>query len=369
MKMSILEFSYFSKSKQEIYKNGYNNDFRSNGMELSDFGNSNSTFTTIEEENEFEKDLPSFPIPFPCDQATLFFLHIPKCGGTAIWKMLLNMSKILKELLENTGNGNVSSAKSFTLSLCRRLDLLWYKSIVWSGIRWNKEEFKKRLGCCNLISGHVDVSVEALFSYLCNSSFVDNTVKESLFRGKHFNTGDKREVRFFFSMTILREPIIRFISSYFYYNERISIKRMDIWQYLEWTVRNKLDNLETRMLSGATSASFYPEEQKLAIHSLNETGLLCLAKQNLRRMIVVGLMEQFNDSLEFIDRALDLKAKGISVFNEIEISNIQKYNAMTLLRENPGLKEAIRSIHRMDLEIYAYAKRLFQWRKQRILNG
>jgi len=349
-----------------------NNNASNENTNVNHFEIFNHTKLTLEEEEkekeEFEKDFPLLPIPFPSNRGTLFFMHIPKSGGTSMWSLL---NKIIeKKNSMKKQNNNLSSkeankknrSNNNDVMICSRVDYLWLR------VATPVEDLMKRLQCCHILTGHIDVSIEDLFARECNI----NSTEEN---GIQNNNNNRNVDRFFATMTILREPISRFISSFFFYNQWVGRRKFTIWTYLNWTIMHQLDNLQTRMLSGNTTSSLYSKETRLAISSMNATSLLSLAKKNLRKMIVVGLTENFNDTVRFLDKGLGLdqnrqssetNSKRVSFMNMLKVYNIQNYNATALLEENPGLKEAISSIHQLDQEIYAYAKRLFQWRKTKL---
>jgi len=339
-----------------------------NNMDKANDSDKKELESTPEEKAEFEKDFPLLPIPFPSEKGTIFFLHVPKSGGMSTWQTLglLTRGSDRRKDLMNFKDKNPAKFSPSRISKCPRLDYLWYEAPPGFG------KLEKRLVCCNLVTGHVDVSAENLFSQICSTKGTNLTDKVKENGNASVSPYLKDGHHFFVIMTILRNPIARFISSYFYYNERFAKEKMTIWRYLNWTICKQLDNLETRMLSGATTASFYPEERKAEIASMNSSSLLSLAKKNLRKMFVVGIFERYEETLKFIDNALGLdrnvsaNVSTPTASTAARISNTQKYNTTALLEENPGLMEVILSIHKLDLEIYAYANRLFQWRKVKL---
>ena len=143
---------------------------------------------------------------------------------------------------------------------------------------------------------------------------------------------EKGEEHFIEFVTVLREPISRFISSFFYLrnlhsrrqvperrlqsdtskqNGALLMRNITIWEYLNWTIESQLDNLQTRMLSGYSPISFYPEEKYRSINKMNHNEVLELAKRNLRRMTVVGLTERLSETREFFINALNLNPSAV----------------------------------------------------------
>jgi len=299
-KGSVKENSPIEKIDRKHYEN-ISNDVDS-GIDGDAFTyKTDNKESEFEEKKEFEKDFPLLPIPFLNEQSTIFFLHIPKSGGWSTFQALNSLMKKIEilKLKKNDSKDNTVSKPASKSKKCRRLDFLWYQAVAFSA------KLERRHLCCKIITGHADVSIEYLFFNICSPdgrNLTDSTKgneNENLFPN---NNSIKGGHPFLFMMTILREPISRFISSYFYYNERFAMVKMTIWEYLNWTIHRQLDNLETRMLSDATMHSFYPEEQKIAIASMNSSSLLSLAKKNLRKMVMVGLFERFNETMQFVDK-------------------------------------------------------------------
>lgn len=147
-------------------------------------------------------------------------------------------------------------------------------------------------------------------------------------------------------ITMLRNPVDRVISLYYYIRRSPGhylyerVRNMSLAQFASAKDIKENSNSQTILLAGTNNAS--------------------KAKQNLATYFsVIGLTERFNESLFLIKQELGWK-------------NISRFVSYHVTKRRPSLKEVpphvvklIQQNNRSDIEIYKYAKHLFNQK----LNG
>lgn len=157
-------------------------------------------------------------------------------------------------------------------------------------------------------------------------------------------------------ITLLRDPVDRIISHYYYvlrnpshylYN-KVTSKNMNLSDYVSSGISAELTNGQTRLLSGA-------EKVDLVIGSEpGSAGILEIAKENLQNYFVaVGLSERFDESLILFKRTLGWR----NVF----------YVKQNVARIRPSKRdiprktiEIIEKHNQLDMELYEFAKQMFE---------
>ena len=169
-------------------------------------------------------------------------------------------------------------------------------------------------------------------------------------------------------LTILREPIQRTISDYYYYQQ----SEMVINEYnppLTWEefCPRMANNLMTRFYAGLEfqymkeygsfahlrTAKIENSPNLKDYYSYPETKLLELAKKNLKdNFDFVGLVERFDESLLLLKQ--HLKWKQINYIRRN--AGNKKPETINLA---PAIKDCITNYNQLDIELYKYAQKLF----------
>ena len=151
--------------------------------------------------------------------------------------------------------------------------------------------------------------------------------------------------------TLLREPIDRMISYYYfvqrqaehYLHDYANTPGMTLKRYVEDQVSLQMDNMQTRLISGVWTDPGYGECDQ-------ET--LALAKRNLGKdFSVVGLTERFDETLLLLKRAL-----GWRNVNYVR-HNVTRGRPRGASVDDETLS-VLQASNQLDIQLYAYAKAL-----------
>ncbi|MEB3212970.1 MAG: sulfotransferase family 2 domain-containing protein [Leptolyngbyaceae bacterium] len=149
-------------------------------------------------------------------------------------------------------------------------------------------------------------------------------------------------------ITLLREPISRVVSEYYFLhqNPRSPIsKKYRLASLRDFLSQNYLtvDNYQTRSIAGSLSNQFKFGEC--------QTELLEAAKFNLAQFLWVGITDRFDESLLLLKHQLGLKKILYSPFNQ----NSRKPQLNTI---DECDIEYIRALNQLDLELYQFGNEL-----------
>jgi len=150
-------------------------------------------------------------------------------------------------------------------------------------------------------------------------------------------------------ITVLREPVERVISDY-YYARRFKLhahhraaQRLNLEEYF---LQKHDQNLQSRMLAGSNSHELFP--------SVCNAAILAAAKENLaRQFIVVGLTERFDETLALLKVVLGWRVRRYSSFRVARNRVPKQLVAPTTLA-------LIQERERFDLALYECAASLFE---------
>ena len=145
--------------------------------------------------------------------------------------------------------------------------------------------------------------------------------------------------------TMLREPVARFFSSYYFIQRRplhpmhrkVTTERIGVEDFIRLTPRRQ--NLQCSLIAGIKSGGTCDDR------------VLDKAKENLERSFsVVGISERFEESLMLMAKTFEWE---IPFYENRKVSK-------TRPQIDSGAVEMIREHNRLDLELYEFGKQLFE---------
>ncbi len=156
-------------------------------------------------------------------------------------------------------------------------------------------------------------------------------------------------------ITFLREPIDRVISGYYMFvRQGKAPKDMPLDVFVQTFLKPGC-NMQTSFLSGyfleCHLAGREPERE-----AFNED-MLESAKRNLERHVVIGLTERFDESLLMLRDAFGWDWHKLLYYRTNVGSNRKPRDGFSA-----DVLETVREYNRLDIELYAYAQRLFEER-------
>lgn len=164
-----------------------------------------------------------------------------------------------------------------------------------------------------------------------------------------------------FSFTMLRNPVSRINSMYYYIkqNEKhhlhhvIMDNNLSLEQFCELGLWHEIDNGMCRRISGVADSVPYG---RCTVEVLNA------AKYNLENNIsFVGIQERFNESLFLLLNFLDA----------LDLLDYERRNTTKIKRHETEMstsaKTALNKVNRYDLELYSYARQLYTSRYKETL--
>lgn len=175
----------------------------------------------------------------------------------------------------------------------------------------------------------------------------------ALLRG-HISFGVQAHIsRPFRYITMLRDPVTRIISHYYYVqkttshalHEQVTTQNMSLRDYVTADLSSELDNGQTRLLSGVGNSVPIGE---------CTTDLLEQAITNIEsHFVTVGLTERFDESV--------LLMKVLLRWRKMPLYTKKNVSKRPLTRDNPS-EEVIRLIrmrNQLDCKLYTYAQQRF----------
>jgi len=155
-------------------------------------------------------------------------------------------------------------------------------------------------------------------------------------------------------MTVLREPVDRVVSTYYFWRHNAPVSPESPWLYLAQTrslddyvrtghyaVRKGIQNLQTRQLA---------DDLRWRYRTFSDRDALEVAKENLGKFGFIGFYEEFGPSVERM-------CKFLGTASPPAIPHVNPTNKRLSVGEIPSSTiDAIMELNRSDLELYAYAR-------------
>lgn len=155
-------------------------------------------------------------------------------------------------------------------------------------------------------------------------------------------------------LTVLRHPVDRVVSHYYfilrhqnnYLHQRVTQEAMSLEEFIDSQLTWELDNLQTRMLGDGMSLRFGQVGQDN----------LDLAKERLRNMDLVGLVEEPHKTLVMLKKTL-----GWRTVPRVGKVNVTR-NRPKLADVAPEVVRKIEKLNNLDMALYQEAARLLDAR-------
>ena len=147
-------------------------------------------------------------------------------------------------------------------------------------------------------------------------------------------------------ITMLRDPVARFLSSYYFIlrrplhplHRKLTTEQLGVEDYLRLTPQHR-HNLQSRFVAGMEN------------DPISDQQLLDMAKENLTRSFsVVGICERFKESLVLMAKTFGWE---IPFYENRKVSK----NRAPI---EPELVEIIKNHNRVDVELYEFGQKLFE---------
>jgi len=243
---------------------------------------------------DFTSGQPSTRAAFPPNSEALIFIHLYKTGGTT-----------LNRIIE----------WEYKLSRICSVEPTWWRWSYQRITRWSPA----RLASMDVFKGHMPFGLHSLVSRTANY------------------------------ITVLREPVERAISDYYFarrFKPHVHHRAALQLTLKEYFLHKHEHNLQSRILAGPNLHELFP--------SACDAAILAVAKENLaRQFTVVGLTERFDETLALLKVVLGWKVKRYRSFRVAD-------NRIPKQLVSPGTLALIHEWERFDIELYDYASSLFE---------
>lgn len=245
----------------------------------------------------------------------IFFLHLPKCGGASL-SHAIHWSYRTLDIRQDRNMISLDPAASADVAR------LIYQTNYPDDTNDDYPILKVR---------------EHLLLYFMGQNHVRYLSGHFIFSDPaHRAYGSK-----FAFITLLRDPVKRWISAYFYNRYKTAEHRKieaDIMPYLESHFGQSQGYEYVKFLGGADESGNYTCQQAVD-----------RAKQNLHKFEIVGFLEQRDDFINKFEARFGVRLK-LEKRNESPASEAVRQTVIT-----PAIEEKIKMICQPDLEVYQYA--------------
>ncbi|KAI6655267.1 Uronyl 2-sulfotransferase-like [Oopsacas minuta] len=157
-------------------------------------------------------------------------------------------------------------------------------------------------------------------------------------------------------ITLVREPVDRVISAYYYYHftKNFKIPVEDKMTSLSDCVKNELYGCEANIMT----QYFCGHEDSCVSKNGDHKYALYTAKQNLLKYIAIGLTEDFLSSIKLFQKLLpDILPRFVELPTSLKKQNANEIDYKKDVSESDRI--LIREKNVLDIQIYAFAKDLF----------
>ncbi|PIG90646.1 hypothetical protein CSQ79_25750 [Gloeocapsopsis sp. IPPAS B-1203] len=240
-----------------------------------------------------------------------FYLHLHKCGGTSITQAIKACYQNISSITENNTfhlNGAAASSaahKTFEDNLdSENNDYLVGK------FRENLLLYYMCQPKINYIAGHFSFSEVAYQNFSNKYAFI----------------------------TVLRNPVKRWISAYFYNRYTISKLDEDFYEFLSSERALKGGCMYVKSIGGPNKSGDYTSEDAVK-----------RAKENLHKFSIVGLLEHKEEFVNQFEQRFGRKLKIRSYNRSIQSEGFKK----SFITEE--IETKIKELCRPDIEVYEYA--------------
>jgi len=246
----------------------------------------------------------------------IFFLHIQKCGGSSINQAIKSCYQTLN-ITQDRYLSHLDSEAAF-------------KAVQMSG------------GQTNLSAG--TINDYPILQFRENLLLYYMSQQRIRYIAGHFSFSATAYQHFFEKyafVTVLRDPVERWISAYFYNRYKKAGDRKldaDFTAYLDSELGRSRGYTCVKLLGGANPAGDYTSEQAIT-----------RAKDNLQKFTVVGCLEYQEDFVRQFEQQFGRKLK-IRSTNQSPKSKAYRRSLIT-----EEIEEKIREICKPDVEVYQYA--------------